>query len=72
MPPYEHKYPAIESGLADVRDVPTLQRIVDALRERTQIYARERGRMEDSMVRVSDLLALGLITQADLRKLPKR
>lgn len=50
----------------------TLQAIgetVDALRERSEVGARERGNKRDSYVTVQDLLDLGLITEAQADRL---
>jgi hypothetical protein len=67
--PRRRRWPAIPTDIIRTNDLGGLNRIIAALRERAEIFARERGRVEDSMVRVDDLLKLGLITPADLEKL---
>ena len=63
------RYPAVPSDLLAVGDVVGLNRILSTLRERVEIFARDRGPIDDSMVRVDDLIKLGLITREDLAKL---
>lgn len=71
MPPplRRRRYPAVPSDLLAAGDVIGLNRILSALRERVEIFSRDRGPIDDSMVRVDDLIKLGLITRADLDKL---
>lgn len=67
--PYrQHKYPSLPTGFITT-DTAVWARLLEAMRSRLHIYAGESGRVEDSMVRVSDLLDLGIITPADLHKL---
>jgi hypothetical protein len=65
-------YPAVPTDLKNPSDMVGLNRIFAALRERVEIYARERGRVEDSMVRVQDLIDLGVITPAQAQTLTAR
>jgi hypothetical protein len=67
--PKRRRYPAIPSDLLAIGDVAGLNRILAALRERAEIVCRDRGPVDDSMVRVDDLIKLGLITRSDLDKL---
>jgi hypothetical protein len=67
--PLRRRYPAVPSDIIQPNDIGGLNRMFSALRERVEIFARERGTLDDSMVRVDDLIKLGLITRADLDKL---
>lgn len=67
--PRRLRYPAVPTDLVRPTDLGGMSRILSAIRERVEIFSRDRGRIEDSMVRVDDLLRLGLITRDDLEKL---
>lgn len=67
--PLRRRYPAVPSDLITPSDIGGLNRILAALRERVEIFGRDRGPIDDSMVRVDDLIKLGLITRDDLNKL---
>jgi hypothetical protein len=67
--PLRRRYPAVPTDLVNPADLSGMSRILGAVRERVEIFSRDRGRIEDSMVRVDDLIRLGLITPADLEKL---
>jgi hypothetical protein len=67
----KHRYPAISSEMIDMNKHDAVRKILEALRERVQIISRDRGRVEDSMVRVGDLIDLGLIKASDLTRLKK-
>lgn len=66
MSDQRHRYPAIP--VPDERPA-ALVKFAEAVRQRLEIFSRDRGRVEDSMVSVDDLLRLGLIEPADLSKL---
>lgn len=51
------------------QDDAALREAVDAMRERSEVQARERGPTEQSFVSVQDLIDLGLINPVDIRKL---
>lgn len=61
MPEKRVRYPAIPTGLIPFTNTPLIVKVIDAIRERVQIFSRERGRIEDSMVTVQDLIDLKLI-----------
>lgn len=51
------------------QDEAAVREAVDALRERSEVQARERGPVEQSFATIQDLIDLGLITPVDTRKL---
>jgi hypothetical protein len=67
--PFRHRYPNIPDTPLAQGD--TLSRIVSAIRERLDVYSGNRGRIEDSLVSVQDLLDMRLITLADLDALER-
>lgn len=69
---FRHRYPSISTEMIDMGKPTAVRKILEALRERIQIISRDRGDVEDSMVRVGDLIDLGIITRDDLVKLDKQ
>lgn len=69
MQRFRHRYPAIPAQNVPFGDDRALHAVLEPVRERLQMYARERGNVEDSMVRVQDLIDLGLITPEQARTL---
>ena len=72
MARFKHKYPAIPTQLAHAGDLPALAAILNAIRERVEVFSRDRGDVEDSMVSVQDLIELGLITAEQAQGLKRR
>lgn len=70
--PARRRYPAVPTDIVQASSLGSLNRILAALRERVEIYARDRGRVEDSMVTVQDLLDLGVISAAQADTLRRR
>lgn len=66
------RYPAIPAEFLTPDDPVSTTRMLEVLRERVEIFSRDRGRVEDSFVRVEDLILLGLIKTEDLQKLTTR
>lgn len=62
------RYPAIPTDLVRPDDIGGLNRVFAAIRERLEIFSRDRGRIEDSAVTVADLLALGLVAPAQVQR----
>jgi hypothetical protein len=69
MPEKRIRYPAIPSNPITSENLPVLAKIVDAIRERVQIFSRDRGRIEDSMATIQDLIDLGLVKPEEVSKL---
>lgn len=69
MPEKRIRYPAIPSNPITPENLLVIAKILDAVRERVQIFSRDRGRIEDSMVTIQDLLDLGLIKPEQVSKL---
>jgi hypothetical protein len=63
------RYPAIPAEFLTPNDPTSTVKVIQALRERVEIFSRDRGRVEDSFVRVDDLIELGLIKPEDVKKL---
>jgi hypothetical protein len=66
------RYPAIPAEFLTPNDPASTTKVIEALRERVEIFSRDRGRIEDSFVRVDDLIDLGLIKPEDVKKLSIR
>jgi hypothetical protein len=66
------RYPAIPAEFLTPNDMASTTKVLQALRERVEIFSRDRGRTEDSFVRVDDLIDLGLIKPEDVQKLSRR
>lgn len=66
------RYPAIPAEFLTPNDLTSTTKVLQALRERVEIFSRDRGRTEDSFVRVDDLIDLGLIKPEDVGKLSIR
>jgi multidrug efflux pump subunit AcrA (membrane-fusion protein) len=60
---------AIPAEFLTPNDPTSTVKVIQALRERVEIFSRDRGRVEDSFVRVDDLIELGLIKPEDVKKL---
>lgn len=70
--PQRRRWPAIPTNIISAGDLVGLSRILDAMRERLEIFSRDRGRVEDSVVTVQDLLDLQLIAPEQLNDLQQR
>ena len=64
--PPRKRWPAIPTNIISPNDLVGLSRILDAVRERLEIFSRERGAIENSVVTVQDLLDLNIITAEQL------
>lgn len=66
------RYPAIPAEFLTPTDPVGTTKVLQALRERVEIFSRDRGRIEDSFARIDDLIDLGLIKPEDVKKLSIR
>jgi hypothetical protein len=72
LAPLRQRYPAIPAEFLTPDDPASTTLVLKALRERVEIFSRDRGRINDSFVRVDDLIDLGLISAEDIKKLSIR
>jgi hypothetical protein len=70
--PMRRRWPAIPTNIISPNDLVGLSRVLDAMRERLEIFSRDRGRIEDSVVTVQDLLDMRVITPEQLNDLQQR
>jgi hypothetical protein len=70
--PLRRRWPAIPTNIISPADLVGLSRVLDAMRERLEIFSRDRGRVEDSVVTVQDLLDMRVITPEQLNDLQQR